>query len=281
MPGLELFKSGFRSLRENSDTAIYWGMWYFFIVLLYGIVTGWMNRIDMSFAFTDAGGGGAMMGLTMIVTLLAVIAYFVLNAGFSVGWLRQVTGVETFKVTLGNLFRREAWSYLGYSILLALIVMGVMMIIAGIFYLLGVMIWNSGSGEPNAFVAVLMGIIGILIGLFMYALMIRLTPALVSRALSGHLGFGEALRATKGRTGEIIGFIFLWFLALIPVMLLCAGVSYIFMGGMHISFMGIILNAVFNAIIATIFMLAMLGQMAYLFQSSVEETVDTSADASA
>ncbi|PRY91626.1 hypothetical protein [Donghicola tyrosinivorans] len=152
--------------------------------------------VELSFGQSMQGGGHGgnmpMSGGAILIQLLVAVLYVILSLWIAVSWHRYILLEEMPEGYVPQWHGRPIMRYLGFSLLITLIVA-----LAAALGATALMI--VGKGLAPVAVA-----LGVFLVLYLFTVFYRLSPMLPAAAIGEDMGLKEAWDKTKGLTGAIL-----------------------------------------------------------------------------
>lgn len=127
-----------------------------------------------------------------IVNLIVALLYVVAFAVIAVAWHRYILLGEPVTSAVPSFHRQRLLGYIGYSLLIGLILVGIIIVVS---------IVAAVTGAAVPLVGIVLGVIGYI---FMLIASYRLSPILVAVAVDQRMSLGEAWARTAGANTAII-----------------------------------------------------------------------------
>ncbi|WP_371170179.1 hypothetical protein [Aliiroseovarius sp. 2305UL8-7] len=207
MTGSQLLKHSFGMIERNIGTAMRISLVLFLVslALQVGMIV-WMGAK----AAVVANQGTA---ISVFASYIPSFTTLFLGAWVAVAWHRFVLLEEHNGGWLPHFHGREVMFYILWIVVLGLIY--IVLILPLIFFFVTVAVGVEGGDTFSPATVALLALAGVVTMFVIVVVLSRLSPVLVSRAVSNRLSLTEAWRATRGASKPIIGFMLIMLLFLV------------------------------------------------------------------
>ena len=207
MTGSQLLKHSFGMIERNIGTAMRISLVLFLISLALQFGTSFWTTMNIEYVT------GLGMGAFVAMTYLPSVVTIILGAWSAVAWHRFVLLEERPSGWLPQFHGREVLRYILWLLVLAVIYL--VLLIPLILLMVPFVVGIEGGNQPGAGSFILIFLATSVMMMVVVVVLSRLSPVLVSRAVSNRLSLADAWRATRGSTKPIIGFMFIMLLFLL------------------------------------------------------------------
>ena len=161
------------------------------------------------------GGNMPMSGGAVLIQLLVAVLYVVLSLWIAVSWHRYILLEEMPEGYVPQWHGRPIMRYLGFSLLITLIVAVVGLLVAVVLMLIG------------SVVAPVAAVLGFFLVFYIFTVFYRLSPMLPAAAIGEDMGLRDAWEKTRGLTGAILLIIALQITLTIGLQVFALGFAFV------------------------------------------------------